>query len=391
MRIAIFAPVFVRPTETFIYDATRELIAAGNDVEIIAEECPLEPNDRPAAAHVVAPPGRWDPKRLLKRLARPLLGTPPGGEAAAIQRAEIRRILHRFEPEVIIANYGQSGVLLAPLAKDMKLPLVVSFHGFDASQLGRDSMWQDRFRKMFETAAAATGPSEYVRQKLIRLGCPPERAHVLHYGIRTDRIQYVPVRRQQADETVKFLFVGRLAEKKDPMSLLKSFQLAVSELGTDGAILTMVGDGPLREKVHDCIAELGIGDAVRLLGRQTHEQVIEHMRDAHIYVQHSVTAPNGDEEGLPVSITEALASGLPVISTRHSGIPEAVREDECGLLVDEKDVDGMSQAMVRLARDPDLCNQFGAAGRELLEKEFSTPVVQKRLRSILENAAALLA
>ena len=78
MRIAIFAPVFVRPTETFIYDATRELIAAGNDVEIIAEECPLEPNDRPAAVHVVPPPGRWDPQRLLKRLARPLLGTPPG-------------------------------------------------------------------------------------------------------------------------------------------------------------------------------------------------------------------------------------------------------------------------------------------------------------------------
>ncbi len=100
-------------------------------------------------------------------------------------------------------------------------------------------------------------------------------------------------------------------------------------------------------------------------------------------MQHSVVAPNGDEEGLPVSITEALAAGLPVVSTRHSGIPEAVRENECGLLVEEKDVAGMSAAMIRLAREPETCDQFGAAGRRLLEAEFSTPVVQEKLMHLL--------
>jgi glycosyltransferase involved in cell wall biosynthesis len=185
---------------------------------------------------------------------------------------------------------------------------------------------------------------------------------------------------------VRFLFVGRLADKKDPVSLLESFRLVVDSLNDMRPTLTMVGDGPLRDEVETKIHELELDDCVHLTGHQTHEEVIQHFANAHIYVQHSVVAPNGDEEGLPVSITEALAAGLPVVSTRHSGIPEAVRENECGLLVDEKDVNGMAGAMIRLAREPGTCDRLGAAGRQLLEAEFSTPVVQERLKALLQTA-----
>ena len=134
--------------------------------------------------------------------------------------------------------------------------------------------------------------------------------------------------------------------------------------------------------------ELGLSESVHLTGRIPHDEVIAAFRRAHVYVQHSVTAPDGDEEGLPVSITEALAGGLPVVSTRHSGIPEVVRDDETGYVVDEGDVSGMAAAMVRMARQPERWDDFGQAARRLLEAEFSVPVVQERLQGLLKNAVA---
>lgn len=386
IRLAVYAPVFTRPTETFIYDATRELADGGTEVEIFTASCPLPAERRFAPITEVPKPGKWSPKRICRRLLRPINGRPEGSEAAQMQRDLLRRHLSHFKPDVLLANYGQSGVLLSALAEETGIPLIVSFHGVDASRLGRKPDWQRRYRKMFTRTAVATGPSEYVRQKLIALGCPPERAHILHYGIRTDRIHYIAQRRDPATPDVRFLFVGRLADKKDPVSLLESFRLVVDSLNDMRPTLTMVGDGPLRDEVETKIHELELDDCVHLTGHQTHEEVIQHFANAHIYVQHSVVAPNGDEEGLPVSITEALAAGLPVVSTRHSGIPEAVREDECGLLVDEKDVNGMAGAMIRLAREPGTCDRFGAAGRQLLEAEFSTPVVQERLKALLQTA-----
>ena len=153
----------------------------------------------------------------------------------------------------------------------------------------------------------------------------------------------------------------------------------------------MVGDGPLFEQARQLIAELDLGDTVNLLGHQSHDNVIAEYKKAHIYVQHSVVAPDGDEEGLPVSITEALAAGLPVVSTRHSGIPEAVRHGETGYLVEEHDVDGMAEHIARLAADQASWLTMGKNGRALLEAEFATPVVQASLRSLLSEAAATIA
>jgi colanic acid/amylovoran biosynthesis glycosyltransferase len=99
-----------------------------------------------------------------------------------------------------------------------------------------------------------------------------------------------------------------------------------------------------------------------------------------------VTAPNGDEEGLPVSITEALAGGLPVVATRHSGIPEVVREGITGYVVDEGDIEGMGKAIARIAGRPETWDELGAAGRRLLEEEFAVEIVQGRLQRLLGAA-----
>ena len=324
--------------------------------------------------------------RLLLRAMRSVAAAPSERLARDLQASGFRGALQEFGADVILANYGHGGVAVAAVAHSIGVPLVVSFHGADASRRARNPHWQEKYRAMFDVAAAVTGPSDYVCEKLAGLGCPRERIHKLHYGIRTDRIRFRP-RTLDDGQPVRFLFVGRLSAKKDPLTLLRSFARAREELPDGQAVLTIVGDGPLRQDVADMVRQLRLDDAVELLGHRTHQQVIEHYDAAHIYVQHSVTAPDGDEEGLPVSITEALAAGLPVISTRHSGIPEAVRHDENGYLVTEGDDTAMARYMVELARDRERWPRFGRAGRRLLEDEFSMPIVQRQLRGLLSDVS----
>jgi colanic acid/amylovoran biosynthesis glycosyltransferase len=388
MRIAVYADVFVRPTETFIYDTAKALVAAGQTVLVIATQR-LDEAGRPFdPVVVVPPPGRWHPYHVVRRALRPVLGQPAGGERTVMHRDRIRKALAGWKPDIILANYGPAGVLMTPVASSLGVPLMTSFHGVDASRYLRHPEWRERYGTLFEGAAALTGPSAYVRDRLVAAGAPPERTHVLHYGIPTDRIRFCPPGERYDGGAVRLLFVGRLTAKKDPISLLNSLAAARRLAGGLELNLTMIGDGPLRPEVEAEIARLGLADAVTLTGRIPHDQVIAAYRSAHIYVQHSVTAPDGDEEGLPVSITEALAGGLPVVATRHSGIPEVVLDDVTGYVVDERDVEGMGAAIARLAGQPGRWDALGKAGRRLLEEEFAVDIVQARLQGLLRDAIA---
>ena len=140
----------------------------------------------------------------------------------------------------------------------------------------------------------------------------------------------------------------------------------------------MIGDGPLAAKCQTMVRELDLSKRVRIHGAQVHHVVYRYMQEATLFVQHSVTAANGDAEGLPVSILEAMASGLPIVSTRHAAIPEAVRDNVTGWLVDEYDLDGMATAMADLLDDPARAARFGVAGRELILANYRA---RKNLRS----------
>jgi colanic acid/amylovoran biosynthesis glycosyltransferase len=385
MRLVLFCPVFVRPSETFIFDLATELDADGVDVSVIAADRQLV-EERPFDTVTIVPrPDRWSWDRIARRL-RGLVRKGASGEILAeTHRGRLRPVIQRHNPDIILAEYGQSGVLVAPIAQELGFPLVVSFHGEDATRAARDPNRRIAYKNMFARAAAVTGPSNYIRERLIDLGCPPDRAHVQHNGVRLDRMTFRPAYDRYAGGTIEFLFVGRLTPKKDPISLLRSFAYARTKVAGTNLRLTIAGDGPLRDDVEREVRTLGLSEHTRIMGKMPHNEIIELFGDSHIYVQHSVTAPSGDEEGLPVSITEALAIGLPVISTRHSGIPEVVRDGETGLLVDEGDIENMSQRMADLASDPDKWHDFGVAGRQLLEREFAMPVVLAEFRTLLAS------
>jgi glycosyltransferase involved in cell wall biosynthesis len=133
----------------------------------------------------------------------------------------------------------------------------------------------------------------------------------------------------------------------------------------------MIGDGPLWDECRELAKSLGLAEAIEFPGALPHDDLRKEMQQARCFVQHSVEAPSGDCEGTPLGILEAGASGLPVISTRHAGIPDVVIEGKTGFLVDEGDVEGMASHMLQIAQDPDLAARLGKAGRMRIAEHFS--------------------
>jgi glycosyltransferase involved in cell wall biosynthesis len=206
------------------------------------------------------------------------------------------------------------------------------------------------------------------------MGLPPERIHVIPYGI--DVRRFAPSK--HIDPNL-LLSVGRFVPKKAPHLAIQAFS-GISKVYPD-ARLEMIGDGELLNDCKNLAERLGIKDRVVFHGVRDHGFVREKMGRASIFVQHSVTALNGDTEGLPVAILEAMSSGTPVVATRHSGIPEAVIDGETGFLVDEKDVDGMAGKIGKLLGDEKLRSSMGDSARNRVLQHFSA---EKEIHSLRE-------
>lgn len=289
-----------------------------------------------------------------------------GGEA---ERRAVRSFLDAHGVTAVLAEYLDVWVDVLPalLAGDRRV--VAHGHGYDVTMRLRDPWWRERYRE-WERASAVVTMSQVSRERLEREA--RLRAHVVPYG--------VPVReaapRHRPRDRVRCLMTGRLVAKKAPHLSARAFALAAAE---DPRLhLTVVGEGPLRALLEEVAAPID------LLGALPNHRVLELMGGHDVFLQHSVVDPEtGDEEGLPVAILEAMAHGLPVVATRHAGIPEAVVDGETGLLVGEGDVDGMAAAIARLAADPDERARMGLAGWERARGWFSIESEIAALREIL--------
>ncbi len=177
------------------------------------------------------------------------------------------------------------------------------------------------------------------------------------------------------------LSVGRIMDKKAPLVAIEAFAAIAAEFPEHR--FEIIGDGPLRAASEARVAELGLGERVRFLGRLPHEAVRDHLARASVYLQHSVTAPDGNEEGLPTSIQEAMASGAVVVSTRHAGIPEAVEEGVTGLLVDEHDGPGFVTALRAVVADPVRAATMAETARERAVRDYDYRKLHARLEQII--------
>jgi len=217
------------------------------------------------------------------------------------------------------------------------------------------------------------------KEALVALGLPSELIHVVRCGV--DVPECLPTRPAKDDKT-QCVAVGRMTNIKAPILLLESFRRAYERCPL--LRLDYVGGGELLAAAMQYVKCHGLGEVVRFHGVKDSGFVQEIMRKADIFLQHSATDPtNGDMEGLPVAILDAMANGLPVVSTRHAGIPEEVVEGETGLLVEELDVDAMAEGIVRLAQSPDLRVLMGEAGYLRAKEHFSWELNRKRLCEVM--------
>ncbi|MGP1345634.1 MAG: glycosyltransferase [Phycisphaerales bacterium] len=324
---------------------------------------------------VVKQVGLSDPDTLIWPLCRPFL------------------LWHgwRMKPTLIHAHFGPDGCLIRPIARLLRVPLVVNFYGYDVSRIFHTDpdRWIRRYRKLFRDASALVAISEHIASKLVDVGAPRDKIHVIPLGIHPEVFQGMAQRRAEARRsapatngvpTVRCLHIGRLTAKKDPVTTIRAFAIARQELtGRVDLRLDIVGDGPLRTECEEVNAASGHADAVSFHGSLSHERVFEMLERADIYTQHSVTAPDGDMEGLGVTFMEASAAGLPIVATLHDGIPEVVAQGQTGILVEEKDTQGMARAIVELALDPDRRSAMGAAGMTRVAERFTADRMIQRV------------
>ncbi|MBM4430074.1 MAG: glycosyltransferase, partial [Chloroflexi bacterium] len=301
-------------------------------------------------------------------------GQQPLGEIA------LRRYLHGEGVEVVLAEFGPAGARVARACSEAHIPLVVHFHGADAYKPRWTQDQRASYREMFKLAAASVAVSRHTIEQLVELGAPRQRIFWNPCGVDVDWFRGG----DPAAAQPTFVFVGRFVEKKGPHLTLLAFSEVFRHCPQ--ARLMMIGDGPLLEACRQLTVALGLEHGVRFAGVRSRLDVALCMRQARAFVLHAIRASNGDMEGTPVSVLEAAASGLPVVSTRHGGIPEAVLDGQTGFLMAEGDVAGMAKRMTELVESPSLAAQLGLQGREHMVRNYAMPLRIAGLMEILEWA-----
>jgi len=387
MRVVQFCRTFSASSETFIYDTVTEMERQGIDCHVLTRSRVNEEERPYDKVHLAKMPGRWNLPRLGYRVLATLgLWGDVETHKWPVFRARLRRHMEGIDPDVVHAQFGPNGVMIAPVSEELGIPLVVTFHGYGISILPRKEKVRRRYRELFDRADALIGVSGHNSSRLRELGAPDDKVYTVHNGSRLDQFTYSNPTDRFDGGTVRLLHVGRLVEKKGPVELVNAFSRARKSVNGQADLrLTIAGDGPLREPMLRRVEELALEEEVDYVGSVPHEEVRCHMRRSHLYTQHCKTASNGDIEGQGVTFIEAQASGLPVVATRSGGVPSVVQDGETGYLVPEEDVEAMADRIVYLARHPEKWEAMGQAGRAHVERHFDLAKQVEKLTRLYED------
>ncbi|MBB2696649.1 colanic acid biosynthesis glycosyltransferase WcaL [Rhizobium phaseoli] len=410
LNVVYFSLNYPELSQTFVFNEMRSLRDQGARVRVVAlRHAEIGTSDLPEkygfsnAVDFVLSPGVRPPRsRRVLQAARAMMECDAsfGATLRAGSRNRIDglrdipfslklKMAAKLQPKgqkpVIHCHFGTAGRLVADL-KRLGLGtarLSVVFHGYDITQYMQDKP-ADIYRDLFEQADLLLPISDLWHRRLIELGAAPEKIRTQRLGIDCSAFRFKE-RAKRPEETLRFISVGRMTEKKGHRYVLEAFARLVTSRPDLDIRLDLIGSGPLFDDISALADRCQLGDRLVLHGSLRHDEVRALLDEAHVFVLPSVTATDGDMEGIPVAIMEAMAMGLAVISTHHSGIPELVADGKSGLLVPERDVEALSTAMQALATSSERIASMGREGREIIEESYNEEKQAKKLFAALSG------
>ena len=407
MKILFILEEFPALSETFILNQITGLIDRGHELDIFAGHrgsCSVLHPDVERYGLLGAttyPVESLGPRQFLASLRAPShsggdsstgVGLALGliGQGVAERSVKLIRNGAALAPlgihDIVHCHFGPSGVVGARLQAAHVLggKLVTTFYGYDVTSFVRKK-GVGVYRRLFSRGDLFLALSEVMKERLHELGCLRDRIVIHHLGVQLDRFPHTTHQSDEA-EPLRLISVARLAEKKGLEYAIR----AVARLEAAGkkVRLDIVGNGPRRESLNRLIRDLSIEESVHLLGWRSQPEVQVLLRQADILLAPSVTAVNGDQEGTPTVLLEAMATGLPIVATRHGGIPEQVIDGEQGYLVPERDVEALVERLSHLADHPSLRREMGDRGRRRVQEAFDMETLNDRLVQLYSKLLA---
>jgi len=396
MKIGFFTGIFPSLSETFILNQITGLIDLGQNVEIFAFK---RPGDKKVHSDVskyslIFKTHYCDmPDNKILRILKALkililnfykrnfvlikaLSSNYGKGASSLRLFYLSFAFIDKKIDVLQCHYGFNG-LLGVYLKELGLvkSVITAFHAYDLSEYMikfGDKAYQD----LFLMGDLFLPISEYWKRKLLILRCNENKTVVHHMGINLDRFKLIQKQKNQS-EPIQLLSVGRLCEKKGIEYAIRA--VAESIKGGKNIFYTIAGDGPLRFALEKIARDEKIEANVKFLGVCSQDEIVSLFSKTDIFILPSITTKDGDQEGIPVVLMEASASGIPVVSTKHSGIPEIIIDEESGLLAREKDILDLSEKINTLIDNSQKWIEFGMRGREIVETNFNIKTLNEKL------------
>lgn len=398
MKIVYLLDRFPVLSQTFILSEVLDHLRVGSDLEVVSiagrprESWARDIIEGPLKGRVHyldASGGNTARKLAASVLDFGRFASRPRLLAEALAKRDVRllRVARRASEipraDIVHAHFGNTGILAGRLAKHGLIAgkLVTTIHGFDLSK-GKLGSSQAYMREIGRRPALVLTVNDVWRQRLIDAGCDPGKIRTHHLGVDTAALRPNPV----SNDAFTFSSVGRFVEKKGHLFSIRAFDLLRRRHPARPCRLTIIGDGPLLSEARELVSSLERENEIDLPGALLHEEALARVRRADAFLLPSITAADGNMEGIPISIMEAMALGKPVISTIHSGIPELVSSGEDGILVPERDVEKLSAAMEQVITDEALSVRLGIAARAKVKRDFDGENQGERLRQLYKLA-----
>ncbi len=404
MKIAIITQIFPKVSETFILNDIVGLIQLGHDVDIFAFGRPQIDDHFHEEVYQYRLLDKTtyfdisqDKFRKLSRFLKVLFKYVPQYPQVickcwTLSKFSISQFINnlcKLEPflevryDIIHCHFGYNALEMVFLKDLLDIKLVCTFHGSDISKSLKQS-GQDKYRELFKKADFILTVSEYFRERLAALGCPENKIKIHYCGVDTGKFYFVR-RDFNFDQNIRILSVGRLVEKKGMEYAIESIAYLLKDPNFKNLTYTIIGDGKQKDILEDLVRDKGLTQNIQFLRSQNQNDVIRKLLESDIFLLPCVTAQDGDQEGMPVAIKEAMAVGVPVMSTYHAGIPEIIEDKINGLLAPERDVDALTKNMQYLIEHPHICQRLTMNARKKIEEHFDVKKLNIRLVELYKD------